>query len=247
MADRNKPSEDEIADGDFGLAAGMPMPTPTSDTPTPMPSMTHEQQMCEEVCKEIIATERSFARNMQTLQELYFEGLKGQSHLIADYDLLNIFQHVESVLGVSTSLLEHYDEDEATVLKTEGPVTLLRTRPKRVVQTYKFIEPYLKVYAAYCNHYEESMETLRRCWKQTKKLKQWLDKARHQPRCLGLGVIDLLIQPVQRICKYPLLFDELLKRMDPNEDPQLRRMLEETRILIKEVWFFLVSFFCASA
>ena len=230
----------EMVDTDnSGDDGKLTMPGIPGMPPKPMPQMTYEEEMLEKVCQEIIATERNFRFNMETLLELYFKGLKGKSDLIADYDLLNIFQHVESVLGVSTSLLEHYDEEEAIILKSDGQVKLIRTRPKRLMQTYKFIEPYLKVYSAYCNHYEDSLDTLRRCYANNRKLEQWLDRVRHKPRCLGLGVIDLLIQPVQRICKYPLLFDELLKHMD-SDDPQTRRMLEETRILITEVWCFLV-------
>ena len=212
-----------------------------SSLENPTTDLTPQQIRCHKVCKEIIATERSFARNMQTLQEVFYKGLKDQTHLIADSDLVNIFQHVESVLGVSTSLLDHFDEEQAATLKNEGKRMMKLTLTERTVKTYKFIEPYLKMYAAFCNHYEESMETLRHAWTENNKLKKWLDKARHDPRCMGLGVVDLLIQPVQRICKYPLLFGELLKHMEDTDE--LKQMLEETYILIKEVTFFLIYLF----
>lgn len=203
-----------------------------SSLENPTTDLTPQQIRCHKVCKEIIATERSFARNMQTLLDVFYKGLKDQKHLIADSDLVNIFQHVESVLGVSTSLLDHFDEEQAATLKNEGKRMMKLTLTERTVKTYKFIEPYLKMYAAFCNHYEESMETLRNSWTENNKLKKWLDKARHDPRCMGLGVVDLLIQPVQRICKYPLLFGELLKHMEDTDE--LKQMLEETYTLIKE-------------
>eukprot|EP00026_Physarum_polycephalum_P003270 Phypoly_transcript_03280.p1 GENE.Phypoly_transcript_03280~~Phypoly_transcript_03280.p1 ORF type:complete len:761 (+),score=144.71 Phypoly_transcript_03280:174-2456(+) len=38
--------------------------------------------------------------------------------------------------------------------------------------------------------------------------------------CHGLGLTDFLIKPVQRLCKYPLLFKELQKHLSP-DDPQI--------------------------
>jgi len=45
-------------------------------------------------------------------------------------------------------------------------------------------------------------------------------QCKDNPECNGLGLGDYLIKPVQRLCKYPLLFKELRKQLLP-DDPQL--------------------------
>lgn len=46
------------------------------------------------------------------------------------------------------------------------------------------------------------------------------------PRCRGLKLSSFLIKPIQRICKYPLLFRELLKFTNPDEHTRYSLLID---------------------
>jgi len=225
-------------EGDFGIIADGMVGVVAEGSEEMPPEPSAQQKQCQRICQEIIETERAFAANMDTLHEVFYNGLKQdilkKKNLIPATDLANVFQFVEPVLRASKSLLRHFD-DQDNKMNSKHNNTRSALMTARVIRTYQFIMPFLKVYGSYCNHYDESMTILRQNSETRQSLKKWLEKARHNPRCRGLNIADLLIQPVQRICKYPLLFGELLKNMDANEDSDLRKSLEDTCIKIKAV------------
>ncbi|KAK4937598.1 hypothetical protein LTR10_021816 [Elasticomyces elasticus] len=68
--------------------------------------------------------------------------------------------------------------------------------------------------------YESGIESLSRCLIA-------LDQKRHYNK-KGLTVADLLIKPIQRVTKYPLLFDDLLKQTPVSDCPNAHIEISET-------------------
>jgi len=81
-----------------------------------------------------------------------------------------------------------------------------------------------KIYGVYCANNEEALEL---CEKLTdnKKSKFYAlhERVRSLPQARGLSLVDYLIMPVQRLCKYPLLFRELLKNT-PETHPEFEQI-----------------------
>jgi len=69
---------------------------------------------------------------------------------------------------------------------------------------------FLKIYTIYCNGYNKSLEVLTRCEKDNPVFAVFLKTTEQKTECNGLRLRDFLIKPIQRLCKYPLLFKELL-------------------------------------
>lgn len=69
------------------------------------------------------------------------------------------------------------------------------------------------VYLPYCSQHDMAIEVLSQIRKtHPNQLQQFLDEQRQQSNS-RLDIQDFLIKPVQRICKYPLLLQELAKTM----------------------------------
>jgi len=66
------------------------------------------------------------------------------------------------------------------------------------------------MYSDFTANYNAALKTLTGCKRANKKFRKYLQEVQ-QPACGGLTLESLLIKPVQRICKYPLLFDSILK------------------------------------
>jgi len=69
---------------------------------------------------------------------------------------------------------------------------------------------FLKMYTLYCNGYKKSLEILTKCEKDNSAFPHFVKAIEQKPECNGLHLRDYLIKPIQRLCKYPLLFKELL-------------------------------------
>lgn len=66
-------------------------------------------------------------------------------------------------------------------------------------------------YGVFCNHQKEAMDTIERCLNTSPQFKAFLETTRQKPETSGLGLLDYLVKPFQRLLKYPLLLQELLK------------------------------------
>jgi hypothetical protein len=73
--------------------------------------------------------------------------------------------------------------------------------------------PFLRAYASYCGTYTAAVACVAALSETKPKLAKFLGKARQVPQCRGLDLASFLIKPPQRLCKYPLFFNDLLKRM----------------------------------
>jgi hypothetical protein len=84
--------------------------------------------------------------------------------------------------------------------------------------------PFFRTYTAYCNNFDLAQTKLHQCLASNSKFAKFMERCRNDPQFTGLDLEDLLIQPVQRICRYPLLFGEALKYMLTSH-PQYNKVL----------------------
>ena len=81
--------------------------------------------------------------------------------------------------------------------------------PVRLGQTFIRYSPFLKLYTEYTNCYQQATETLQNCTKRAS-FTNWLDPYRQANMdCVPLE--SLLIMPIQRIPRYRMLLEEVVK------------------------------------
>eukprot|EP01125_Pyxidicula_operculata_P003044 TRINITY_DN1318_c0_g1_i1.p1 TRINITY_DN1318_c0_g1~~TRINITY_DN1318_c0_g1_i1.p1 ORF type:complete len:859 (+),score=303.52 TRINITY_DN1318_c0_g1_i1:87-2663(+) len=98
---------------------------------------------------------------------------------------------------------------------------------------YSGLAPFLKLYLSYCDNYDHAMETLNKLQKKKPQLTSFDNETSETSECKGLFLKDFLIKPVQRLCKYPILFERLLEyTSDDNPDYQ---QISQTLKKIQEI------------
>ncbi|XP_053113664.1 rho guanine nucleotide exchange factor 38 [Hemicordylus capensis] len=160
----------------------------------------------QKIIAEMIQTEKDYLNDLELCIRMVADPLRRQQ--IARFDVDGLFSNIESVHQISTkllSLLEEATMDVEPAVQVIGEVFL---------QIKDLLEDTYKIY---CYHHddahillesyekdEEVRQHLRDCLQSLKKIYEEGGK----PNLLDMG--SLMIKPIQRVMKYPLLLCELL-------------------------------------
>ena len=146
------------------------------------------------ICREIFETEKTYVRNLKEICDLYIGPMKESKW--KDY-VPRIFSNVQSILSINEELLGGLSDLIAKWSPTKslvGPI-------------FQKMAPFMRLYNTYGNSYNEAIALL-------SKLKEKDDFVQFLASCRGSQPLDLealLIQPVQRIPRYRLLLEDLMK------------------------------------
>ena len=99
----------------------------------------------------------------------------------------------------------------------------------RIAKVFRGHADKLRLYSVYVSGFEPAAEELLR-WQEDPIINSFLEEKK-AGGALPLGA--LLIQPVQRICRYPLLFGEVLKNTPPSDSD--RAIIEDTQESLEHV------------
>jgi len=155
------------------------------------------------VVEEMLLSEIDYVHDLAHTVQGFLVPLRNV--LTQSQDIPVIFGNIELIHSVNTDLLAKLNN-------------ILYNETQGVVGTFPIGHIFLEMsnnllcYEQYCTNYKEADLRLQKCLKQPS-FSAEVEKCRN--RLVGNGKLlhlpDLLIKPIQRICKYPLLFKELLK------------------------------------
>ena len=89
------------------------------------------------------------------------------------------------------------------------------TQVARVMHTFA---PFLSLYSTFVSNYPSSMKVLKRLMAENKKFNKFVVTGLRHTRCNSLDLASLLIMPVQRVPRYKLLVDEIIKHARPHDE-----------------------------
>lgn len=154
------------------------------------------QQMLQHVITEIVMTESAYVKSLQHMVEGYYEPLRdlmnGEGMILNSTELNKIFGNVRELYRLHKQLLAE--------LQDQGK------SPGDVGRVFTGFSPYLKMYTAYLNNNAEGIELCAEI-KNNKKS----NFATFCQSVGGEGLESLMVKPVQRIPRYKMLLESLLK------------------------------------
>ena len=129
-------------------------------------------------------------------------------HPILPYDDVSaIFLNVEMLLAVNSELLEYIDKNSATLQLS-----------KCISEAFVRQLPSFGVYMLWCTKYPDAVKKHALCLETSPSYRDFLDTLKRHPRTRQMDLSSFLIKPVQRICKYPLFFKDLLKHLPDDHE-----------------------------
>ena len=204
-----------------------------------------KKQYVNYIIDELVETESIYCGFLRTLCDQFFVPLKQQinlGHMGISREQGNnavdvIFSNIQSIRIANQVFLENLMEREV------ANVDSTCSRVRSLAVAFQDVAHYLRMYSIYCKNYCKSIRTLNRFRKSNPMIDRFITKCSETSNLHpATGLETLLIKPVQRICKYPLFFRDLLRRIAlSNPDRQVleqasnlsERMAEEVNEKVK--------------
>jgi len=180
-------------------------------SPRPLPTNPAEEKrkgvffQRGKVLQELLLTEEIYVVTLRKIIDVYKKPLLQPNsplpaELAADI-VLKIFSNIEEIYQLNSLLLDAMKKVFPNKDQISGETSLGKT--------FLQLASFLKLYSTYCENHSTAAKILQEHTERNQKFQAFLQKAKSSTDDASLP--DLLSRPVQRICKYPLLFRELLK------------------------------------
>uniref|UniRef100_A0A6B2KYC3 DH domain-containing protein n=1 Tax=Arcella intermedia TaxID=1963864 RepID=A0A6B2KYC3_9EUKA len=155
----------------------------------------------DKVALEILSTERSYLRSLIILLNVFKIPLKEKQKELAvtDEQIQILFGNLEDIIQVNTFFLNSL----ANCFSNWSAA-------QQISPSLKTLIPFLKMYKHYAINYHPSTKMYDEL-KKKNNLKLMFQQLSEHPLCAGLQLGAYLIMPVQRLPRYVLLLNELIK------------------------------------
>nr|XP_003410416.1 rho guanine nucleotide exchange factor 38 [Loxodonta africana] len=200
--------------------------TPTQEEEHQMRRMMAKRS---KIIKELIQTEKDYLNDLELCLREVVQPLRNKQ--IDRLDVDSLFSNIESVHQISAKLLSLLDEattDVEPAVQVIGEVFL------------QIKSPLEDIYKIYCYHHDEAHSILE-SYEKEEELKQHLSQCiqslkkiymeEGKPNLLDMG--SLMIKPIQRVMKYPLLLCELRNSTPPSHPDY--RALEDAFAAVRDI------------
>eukprot|EP01102_Stenamoeba_stenopodia_P020878 TRINITY_DN8286_c0_g1_i1.p1 TRINITY_DN8286_c0_g1~~TRINITY_DN8286_c0_g1_i1.p1 ORF type:complete len:670 (+),score=210.29 TRINITY_DN8286_c0_g1_i1:111-2120(+) len=172
------------------------------------------------IIREILSTEKTYVTNLKTVVEHFLKPLRecvsNKLVNISPTDVQVIFSDLETIMNFNATLYATLSERKKYIAGTIGTIFLQ-------------MAPYLKMYTSYVNNYCTALSTLGSCQQSSKSFANWIKERESAPQLGNLHLSDFLINPIQRVPRYVMLFQDLLKHTssDHKDYKNLEKLITE--------------------
>ncbi len=176
---------------------------------------------------EVMSTEESYLRSVKIAIKCYLEPLKEAGNKILKPGELDIiFCNIDQIYSINSDFLADLKEkinnwdDEQTIADVFVKWT-----------------PYFKHYTEYFNNQAKSTETIAKLSSSNRKFAKFLEGKMQDPAAGGQTLAAVLITPIQRVPRYRLLLQELLRKTHTSHPDysNLNKALESVKKVASEL------------
>ncbi|KAF0299969.1 Protein ECT2 [Amphibalanus amphitrite] len=177
-----------------------------SETAQTLSSGDAEESERVKVVRELAETERRYCGTLWTIQDTFAEPLAA-AQVVTQDELSTLFPTECARLYEKHCRLLHSLEERLDSWPWQSGVGDLICR--FIVHGDSEV---LRLYTSYVNGFPQLLSTFYRLCRTSADFLQFLKARQHHPGCAGLDLSALLLSPVQRVPRYVLLLQQLLRR-----------------------------------
>lgn len=163
------------------------------------------------VAHELMVTEEHYVKALSVLCRFFYEPLLALSKSDnKEAAPLKSTEDVESIFSVVAKLYIHHQEFSKYLRERVLDFDLFASKSlgDLFIQHTAFFE----LYSGYINNYDNSLATVQRCKKEIPKFFQFVEEAEAREECEYADLSSFLIQPIQRIPRYVMLLNALMRK-----------------------------------
>eukprot|EP01135_Chromosphaera_perkinsii_P012080 Nk52_evm18s2579 gene=Nk52_evmTU18s2579 len=149
------------------------------------------------VVKELIDTERNYIRCVDMIIKSFKQPMTTNVQLIPPEHIVAIFSNIEELLAVNRDFLRQL-EDRVNNYDGDG-----------IYMCFLNMKEFFKKYGEYCSNQPYALDTVA-AYQYNSKIRSYLSHLQEKSK-QQFFLSDLIMAPMQRILKYPLLIKELLR------------------------------------
>ncbi|KAK7060488.1 hypothetical protein VNI00_001253 [Paramarasmius palmivorus] len=204
-----------------------------TDQPTTRKRALTDSSALSSAINELVATERSYVKRLQVLKRDYADPLRNfarskSTAILPKYEAKTLFGNIDNLLPVNEAFLTDLEKmvapNGSKTVGGIGDVALRHFKDLRGFEQYK----------GYYVKREEAQLIFEREVSKRSSFAAYIDRIKYQSADMKnrIGLRELLMDPVQRIPRYTLLFRLMIKHMAP-DDPQRAKLVEADEIASK--------------
>ncbi|XP_064618378.1 rho guanine nucleotide exchange factor 11-like isoform X3 [Liolophura sinensis] len=218
-------------DSDFDVEPELP-PLKQLFTDDTVKKLKPKEKKRQEVINELFYTERSHVRNMKVLDRVFFRPMTAEPHVIHQGLVNQLFPNLEQLINLHSSLNNAMKNrrKENPVVGEVGDILLQRFDGEAGSE-------FREGCAIFCRNQSYALEQLRIKQRRDEKFSRLLAEAESNPLCRRLQLKDLIPTAFQRLTKYPLLIENLMKYTQTNSEDysRLERALKRSKSILDYV------------
>ncbi|KAM6217194.1 rho guanine nucleotide exchange factor 11 [Rhynchocyon petersi] len=185
----------------------------------------------QEIINELFVTEVSHLRTLRVLDLIFYQRMK-KENLMPREELSRLFPNLPELIEIHNSWCEAMKKlrEEGPVIKEISDLMLARfDGPAR--------EELQQVAAQFCSYQSIALELIKTKQRKESRFQLFMQEAESHPQCRRLQLRDLIISEMQRLTKYPLLLENIIKHTEggTSEHEKLCRARDQCREILKYV------------
>ncbi|XP_031509874.1 rho guanine nucleotide exchange factor 11 isoform X14 [Papio anubis] len=185
----------------------------------------------QEVINELFVTEASHLRTLRVLDLIFYQRMK-KENLMPREELARLFPNLPELIEIHNSWCEAMKKlrEEGPIIKEISDLMLARfDGPAR--------EELQQVAAQFCSYQSIALELIKTKQRKESRFQLFMQEAESHPQCRRLQLRDLIISEMQRLTKYPLLLESIIKHTEggTSEHEKLCRARDQCREILKYV------------
>ncbi|KAH3742874.1 actin cortical patch component, with ef hand and wh2 motif panl [Pelomyxa schiedti] len=167
------------------------------------PGLSSQEVMRLNLIDELRFTEEKYVQDLQLIISVFLKPLQSLKTL-TDTEMASIFSNIENLFQINKRLLGKL-QDIATELKA-NPHMIPSVGPAFLSLKSEFSAAYSRI----CKNHNISHE-ITQLEERNAQFREWLSLCQQLPECHSLDLKAYIIKPLQRVCRYPLILEQLLK------------------------------------
>ncbi|XP_061908538.1 pleckstrin homology domain-containing family G member 5 isoform X1 [Entelurus aequoreus] len=180
-------------------------------------TLTRRQFHQQEAIWELLQTEATYIKKLRVITDLFLCGLLNlqESGFFSEVEPPRLFSNIQEIVRLHIAL---WNQVMRPLLDKARQARALLD-PTDLQQGFRTFAARFKPYIRYCMEEESCMENMRALLRDNELFRTYVTWGETHKQCNRLKLADMLAKPHQRLTKYPLLLQRVLKKTD---DPAAR-------------------------